>query len=57
MNNPTPAPGSRCRACGRPVRPLWTLCEGCRKRLAVEDRIGALEELSWRVEIEENKRR
>lgn len=48
--------GSRCAICGRPVPTLWTYCEPCRLRLAAEDPHEAREELSWRHEIEEDRR-
>lgn len=55
-SNPTISDGCRCRACGALVPALWGLCEPCRLRLAVEDPHEAREELSWRNEIEENRR-
>ena len=55
--NPTISYGSRCHRCGTTVRPLWHYCEPCRKAIAVEDRTEALEELSWRVQLEEERRR
>jgi len=48
---------SRCQKCGEPVPTLWTYCEPCRLEVAVENRHEALEELSWRYELEENRRR
>jgi hypothetical protein len=55
--NPTVKAGSRCHRCGTLVPTLWTYCEPCRKAIAVEDPHEAREELSWRWEIEENRRR
>jgi hypothetical protein len=52
----TPPEGSRCAICGCPVPTLWTYCEPCRLALAVEDPNEAREELSWRHEIEEDRR-
>ncbi len=48
---------SRCQVCGCPLPVLWTYCESCRQALAAEDPGEAREELAWRVEIEEERRR
>ena len=55
--NPTISEGASCKVCGGPVMPLWNYCEPCRRRLEADDRHEATEELAWRIEIEENRRR